>query len=195
MVLGATLGARSFFILSRPHTWNEPGAWLKFWQGGMVSYGGLLGSLLALHLFRKGKKLSTLPLLDLLAPSFLLAWALGRLGCFLNWHGEGGTPSDLPWAVEVAGQSYHPVMLYTSALLALAWAILETWRGKELGTRTAWTALAYSSVRLLCDTWRHYEAPHLLTLSRLACLGLLALGLALLLQSRRIPQTHVESVS
>ena len=58
-------------------------------------------------------KIRPLDILDLAAPCIALAQAIGRWGNYFNSEAHGG-PTDLPWAVTVNGQTYHPTFLYES---------------------------------------------------------------------------------
>ena len=72
---------------------------------------------------RKGIRL--LPVLDAIAPTVLVAQAIGRWG---NWFNQElfGRPTDLPWALEIdaahrpAGYArattFHPTFLYEFAV-------------------------------------------------------------------------------
>lgn len=71
-------------------------------KGGLVIYGGFLGGIAGLAAFVVKEKVPPLPLFDLVAPSFLLGLAIGRIGCFLNGCCFGGQ-CDLPWAVRFPG--------------------------------------------------------------------------------------------
>ncbi len=80
-------------------------------QGGLVIYGGFLGGIGGLVVFVIKEKLPALRLFDLVAPSFLLGLAIGRIGCFLNGCCFGGV-CDLPWAVRFPAGSppyFHQV--------------------------------------------------------------------------------------
>jgi phosphatidylglycerol:prolipoprotein diacylglycerol transferase len=51
--------------------------------------------------------------LDLAAPGFAAAQAIGRWGNYFNQEAHGG-PTELPWAIVVDGQTVHPTFLYES---------------------------------------------------------------------------------
>lgn len=178
MVLASLIGARLAFLISRPDLWGQD--WWKFWQGGMVSYGGLLGALIALcvPLVRSTKDAGAV--LDSLTPCLLAGWGVGRIGCFLNWIGEEGTRSQAPWAVMVDGLTYHPVTLYMSALCLLGAALF--WRPTH---GTAAKGLCYFAItRWFTDFFRDYEPNYLRTASQLTCLALLVIGILLLTRKR-----------
>ena len=73
----------------------------KIYEGGLVFYGGLTASIIAIVVYTKIKKLPVLKTIDIVAYAFALGVACGRIGCFLNgccW-GDVCSP-DLIWAVS-----------------------------------------------------------------------------------------------
>ncbi len=118
----AFLGARLFFVLSHleeytPLSWNL----LKFWQGGIVLYGGLLGGLLGGYAFCRFKKISFPKFSDPVALGLASGLTLSRLGCFAAGCCYG-KPTNLPWGIAFnnpetlarpAHAALHPTQLYS----------------------------------------------------------------------------------
>ena len=77
---------------------------LNFTGGGLVIYGALFGSAAAFLAFCWFKRLPTLAVADLIAPSLALGQSLGRVGCFLSGCCYGGT-TDSSWAVTFPWES------------------------------------------------------------------------------------------
>lgn len=181
MVLGAGVGARLVYLAIHPDLWSNPYDWLRFWEGGMVSYGGLGGGLMGLYLFRRLGKLPQISYYNEIAPNLLIGWGVGRLGCFLTWHGEEGTPSDLPWAVEVGTQSYHPATLYLSIVLILGGLVLR----RSQNERALHTLMYYSLARGALDNFRVYYPESLRWASQLACSVLFLASVSLILIAKK----------
>lgn len=99
MILPGILGARVFYIIQYREDFNTISSLLNFTKGGLVVYGSVIGGVVGLLVFVVRHKLPLLATCDLMAPSFMLGLAIGRLGCFLNGCCFGGV-CDLPWAVE-----------------------------------------------------------------------------------------------
>ncbi len=119
---------------------------LRFWEGGLVWYGAVLGASAAAIWIVRRSQLAGRALADLLAPSVALGHAFGRMGCFL----AGccfGQPCALAWAARFPAGSpaweqqralglvgawadsslpVHPTQLYEAAgellLFLLLWA-------------------------------------------------------------------------
>ena len=94
---------------------------LYVWRGGLGIWGAIaLGAVgVAIGAHRKGIRL--LPVLDVMAPTVLVAQALGRWG---NWFNQElfGKPTTLPWGLEISRDNrppgyeqyatFHPTFLY-----------------------------------------------------------------------------------
>ncbi|HUT92006.1 MAG TPA: prolipoprotein diacylglyceryl transferase family protein [Thermoguttaceae bacterium] len=104
------IGARAFYVIEywddfpRGSVGETLSAIIDVTQGGLVVYGSLIGAILGLAACIYRYKMPPLATLDLVAPSFVLGMAIGRLGCFLNGCCFGGV-CDLPWAVEFPADS------------------------------------------------------------------------------------------
>jgi len=90
LFVGGLLGARLAYILHENPTsvlevlYQLP----RIWDGGIILYGSVLGGLasyaLAYWLVFRKQGISTLKLMDVIAPSIAVGLCLGRIGCFLN---------------------------------------------------------------------------------------------------------------
>ncbi|KAA1042464.1 prolipoprotein diacylglyceryl transferase [Macrococcus equipercicus] len=94
-------------------------------NGGIAIHGGLIGAFSTGFILAKRKNLSFFQLADIVAPSIILAQAIGRWGNFMNQEAHGGEVSRtfleqlmLPeWIINqmnVGGTYYHPTFLYES---------------------------------------------------------------------------------
>ncbi len=123
-----------------------------------------------------------LRLADAVAPTLLVAQAIGRLG---NWFNQElyGSPTTLPWGLRIddahlpAGSTYppgtlfHPTFLY-EALWNLAGAVLLVWIGRRMvarsgvtGGRLLWIYLmVYTAGRVWIEMLRIDEAETILGL-------------------------------
>ncbi|HKZ29380.1 MAG TPA: prolipoprotein diacylglyceryl transferase, partial [Acidimicrobiia bacterium] len=124
-VVAGVLGARIAYVAPRFAEITDRGFWRLFaiWEGGLALYGGLTaGVIVGVWLVYRNK--GDVPtMLDAAAIGIPLAQAVGRWGNYFNQE-LFGTPSDLPWAVEIADRfrpaefadsaTFHPVFLYES---------------------------------------------------------------------------------
>jgi phosphatidylglycerol:prolipoprotein diacylglycerol transferase len=82
--------------------------------GGLTIYGAVLGAALGIWVYSKFSDFQFGYIADLLAPSVILAQAIGRVGCTINGCCYG-MPTSLPWGVVYT----HPDSFAYSASLAL----------------------------------------------------------------------------
>jgi phosphatidylglycerol:prolipoprotein diacylglycerol transferase len=140
----------------------------ELWQlniDGLSLWGGLLGGGVVAFARLRSKRdpARRRRMLDGVAPNLALGIAVGRLGAFLDGHGQG-VPADLPWATQYAsrlaatpdfGVGRHPAQLY-DALVALGlFAVLSTLpRGWPAGSRLALFGVLYGVARVLLGAVR-----------------------------------------
>ena len=136
IIIGAIVGSRiAYIIINHDHFINDPLAVFKLWEGGLVFYGGVIGSVTATYICVKKYKLDFWPFADILAPGVALGHAFGRIGCLLAGCCYGAA-TDVPWAVTFhnaasiapAGIALHPTQLYSSLNEFLIFAILTAIR-------------------------------------------------------------------
>src|SRR5699024_10382503 len=85
------LGARLYYVLFKwEYYLQNPSQILAIWNGGIAIYGGLIAGGLVVFWYARKKELSISLLLDILAPSVLLAQSIGRWGNFINQEAHGG---------------------------------------------------------------------------------------------------------
>ena len=108
------IGARLYYVV---FNWSMyEGDFLKIINlrlGGLAIHGGLIFGIAAAVILCAVWKIRPLNVMDLAVPGVALAQAIGRWGNYFNSEAHGG-PTDLPWAVTVNGQTYHPTFLYES---------------------------------------------------------------------------------
>jgi phosphatidylglycerol---prolipoprotein diacylglyceryl transferase len=85
VLIAAIVGSRVYFILVNwggPEGYGaHPGNILKFWTGGLVFYGGLLGSVGTSIWYARTHKINFLRLADVGMPTISIGQFFGRLGC------------------------------------------------------------------------------------------------------------------
>jgi phosphatidylglycerol---prolipoprotein diacylglyceryl transferase len=98
-VLGGVLGAKIYYIfLNWPQLLEDPRA-LIFSRGGMVWYGGFAGAAIFCIWEVKRSKLPLAKVADLHAAPLAIAYAVGRVGCFLVGD-DYGRPTDAWFGIK-----------------------------------------------------------------------------------------------
>ena len=115
------VGARAFHVIyEMPEYYiKKPMEIFKFWNGGFVFYGGVIGAAISTALYTRLKKLDVKKILSTFAPIIPLGYAIGRFATLLSGSGYG-RPSSLPWAIiyptgteAPAGIALHPTPIYS----------------------------------------------------------------------------------
>ncbi|MBQ6495796.1 MAG: prolipoprotein diacylglyceryl transferase [Firmicutes bacterium] len=113
-VPAAIIGARAYYVLFNWESYSgDIVKILNLRGGGLAVHGGLLLGFAVAALLCYFWRVRPLNLMDLCVPAIALAQSIGRWGNYFNGEAHGG-PTDLPWAVIINGQTYHPTFLYES---------------------------------------------------------------------------------
>ncbi|AOY77438.1 prolipoprotein diacylglyceryl transferase [Clostridium formicaceticum] len=113
-VPAAVIGARLYYVVFKWDYYGQnPISILRIRQGGLAIHGAIIFGVLAGYLFCRYKGIGFWQMADICAPSIILGQAIGRWGNYFNQEAYG-TPTDLPWAIEVDGVMVHPTFLYES---------------------------------------------------------------------------------
>ncbi len=147
--VGGILGAKLYYVgLHWEHLVADPLGTLTS-RAGLVWYGGFIGGVIAYFIFIKRRGLPMAKMFDATAPALAIAYATGRVGCFLvgddyglptdAWYGiafpDGAPPSTAGYfrslGVEIAAHipdsavlAVHPTQLYEIFLGLVMFAIL-----------------------------------------------------------------------
>ena len=89
------IGARLFHLLEYPREFIQNPAAMIFSRDGFSIYGGLIVGAVAGAVFLKKRAVPITPMLDALAPSMILGYGIGRLGCQISGDGDWGTAANM----------------------------------------------------------------------------------------------------
>jgi phosphatidylglycerol---prolipoprotein diacylglyceryl transferase len=202
IVLGVIAGGRLGYVLFYDplHYLGHPLDIVKTWDGGMSFHGGFLGVVAAAWAYgrRIGSGLDRM--LDLGATCTPVGLFLGRLANFVNAE-LYGRATEMPWGMVFPGDNTglvrHPSQLYEAllegVLLFLAVRFF-THRKQALacaGRASGVFALGYGLSRILVEFFREPD-KHIgtiggvFTMGMILSLPLVAVGVWLLLRSRRL---------
>jgi phosphatidylglycerol---prolipoprotein diacylglyceryl transferase len=160
------IGARLYYVA---FAWEQfsgnPIRILYVWEGGVAIYGALLGGLLGVWLNSRRKKISLPALLDMIAPSVILAQAMGRWGNYFNAEAFGEQVTSpawqfFPFAVLIQGAeggTWHlATFFYESAWDFVTFLILMAFRKRMVrrGDVFLWYVLLYGAGRAVVEGLR-----------------------------------------
>ncbi|MYB94818.1 prolipoprotein diacylglyceryl transferase [Candidatus Poribacteria bacterium] len=130
--IGGVIGAKIYSaLLDGQITFEE-----LFSTAGLVWYGGFIGGCLGVLIVVLYSPNPTLPTIDIIGPTLLLGYGIGRIGCFLAGDGDYGPPSDLPWAMAFPNGTVpteipvHPTPIYETLISFTFFGILWSQRRK-----------------------------------------------------------------
>lgn len=162
IVIAAFIGARLFYVFFSDWDYfrSNPIDIFKLWQGGMASFGGIIGAVIASVVYAKIKKLDFVKYADLFMYAFPLGWGIGRIGCFIN-HLHPGRLSTLPIAVAFPdGARLDMGLLESLALFALfGVVVLLSRKPRPDGFYLALVMVSYGTIRFLLDFLRASDLP------------------------------------
>lgn len=156
-LIAGVLGARLLFLLQEPKT---------FWQNvfkwqfqGLTSFGGLIAGAIAVLLWARKRKIALPNVIDLAAPAFLAAHAVGRIGCLLNGCCFGHQcPPGTWYGVHVEGtKALHvPAQLFDSAMNVAAVGLLLWIERRNVAplVLTGWGLVLHGLARFVYEFWR-----------------------------------------
>lgn len=138
----AILCARLYYVIFEWSYYKDnPSEILNIRQGGLAIHGAILGALITGYIMTRVKNIGFLDVLDTIAPSFIIAQAIGRWGNFFNQEAHGGMVSEkfisyFPEFIQrgmfIGDQYYHPTFLYESIWNIIVFIILMVLSRKNL---------------------------------------------------------------
>ncbi len=149
VVIFGILGARLYYCLFNYQVYKHDLLEVfKVWNGGLAIHGGIIAGIITIIVFAKKKNIKPLLLTDLIAPSLILAQAIGRWGNFFNSEAHGPAtsfaflesltiiPKFIIRGMRIDGIYYHPTFYYESLWCLLGFIILISikWFIKNLKT-------------------------------------------------------------
>ena len=120
MICGFIGGRLMHVFYERPgYYFRDPLQIIKFWQGGFVFYGGVLGAAIPSILYLRLRQQNIKSWLNFMTPIIALGYTMGRFATLLSGSGFG-KPSHLPWAIVYPpgpeappGIPLHPTPIYS----------------------------------------------------------------------------------
>ncbi|HFI0107457.1 TPA: prolipoprotein diacylglyceryl transferase [Streptococcus suis] len=160
------IGARIYYVA---FSWSEYKDNLlsvfAIWNGGIAIYGGLITGAIVLYFFTRHRFINTLDFLDVVAPSVMIAQAIGRWGNFFNQEAYGKSVDSLNYLpafirdqMYIDGAYRQPTFLFESLWNLLGFGLICVLRRRphllKQGEITAFYLIWYGFGRLLIEGLR-----------------------------------------
>jgi phosphatidylglycerol:prolipoprotein diacylglycerol transferase len=207
-LIGGVLGARLLFILQ-----EHPKDWYSLQFAGLTSFGGIIGGLAVFLIWGWLAKIPLRAFLDVVAPAFLVAHAIGRVGCLLNGCCFGNACPGLPWGIP-AGENHvisHPAQAYDTLMNLAAFGILLGWEKVghfKFGQTFSAMLILHGLTRFIYEFWRAGTVEQVekglasstywdrlpITQAQAAAGVLILLGIILFFVYSRKPAMHREAI-
>lgn len=213
-LIGGIVGAKIYYVLLY---WERTAAdpiGMIFSRGGIVWYGGLIGGVIGVSWMVRRRGVRIPLAADAVAPGVALAYAIGRIGCFLVGD-DYGRPTDSWVGIEfprglpptTAGNlrrfgaevdpgipdtqllAVHPTQLYETGISLIVFFVL--WKLRRHPHRQGWLfglwLAAAGAERLFIEFFRAKDDRFLgpFTLAQAISVLLVAAGVAVVLRCRR----------
>lgn len=160
------IGARIYYVA---FSWSDYKdnilSVFAIWNGGIAIYGGLITGAIILYFFTQYRFIKTLDFLDVVAPSVMLAQAIGRWGNFFNQEAYGKAVDSLNYLpgfirdqMYIDGAYRQPTFLFESLWNLLGFVVICILRRRpkllKQGEITAFYLIWYGCGRLLIEGLR-----------------------------------------
>jgi phosphatidylglycerol:prolipoprotein diacylglycerol transferase len=98
-LVAGVVGAKLFSVFENFGAFLDDPMGELFSSAGLTFYGGLLLAILSIWVYVRRKNIPFIRVADAAAPSLILAYGIGRIGCQLAGDGDYGIPTDVSWAM------------------------------------------------------------------------------------------------
>ena len=188
IVVFGILGARIYYVVFNFGLYkNDLVDIFKIWNGGLAIHGGIIAGFITLVAYCKMNHLKILRMTDIIAPSLLIAQAIGRWGNFFNSEAHGPVttlenlqrlhiPSFVIKGMNIDGIYYHPTFFYESLWCLLGFIIIllirKYYKYLKCGQLSCFYFMWYGAGRLFIESLRtdslmlgHFKVAQLVSLT------------------------------
>lgn len=193
VIMSTVVGARLLYVIVWWKYFGEhPLDIFKVWEGGLVFYGGLIGSVIGGALWIRHKKIPFLEIADICMPFVSLAHAIGRIGCYYNACCYGRENEHYGVIFPAIGDNikHMPTQLYESVLNFLNFVVLILIfknKNRKTGDVLFMYSLNYGVIRFIIELFRgdpERGTVMLLSTSSFISLFMIVIGIAGLIYLR-----------
>lgn len=161
--IAGVIGARLGYVIEFWSAYqNDLGAIFALNLNTLSPLAGVLTGVLAAYLYARRKSMANRKLLDALTPGSIIFAAGMALADLASGDGYG-SPSSLPWAIELWGELRHPTQVYQLiAVIVIGFIVMRSSRPFGLpvargifdGARFGLFVALYAAARLIVEAFR-----------------------------------------
>lgn len=152
----AIIGARLYYVIFEFNRFESVWDMINVRDGGLAIHGGIILGTIVAFFFAKKRNIKFITLADIVTIFLPLAQAIGRWGNFINNEAFGAT-TDVPWALIIDGQKYHPTFFYESVgnmIIFLSLWFIYRKKNPNAGTTTSLYLIGYGIIRFFIEGLR-----------------------------------------
>lgn len=204
----AIVGARIYYIIFSGQSYTFVEA-IAIWNGGMAIYGGIIGGIIGLILYSVIRNKNLLQITDIVAPSLIIAQAIGRWGNFANQEVYGQVVTDtaqqwFPFAVyiERLGEWHYAMFFYESMLCLIGFILLMFLfqKTKSYGIVTAAYLIFYGIERFILEGMRQeseilFISGTKIPISQVVSIGFVIAGITILVVLQILARKRVHAIA
>lgn len=168
IILGI-FGARIYYVVfNYSYYLSNPIEIFDIRNGGLAIHGGLIAGAIFVYFYTKKYNLNFIRILDIIAPSILIAQSCGRWGNFFNQEAYGSMttlstlksmhiPNFIIKGMNIDGNYYFPTFYFESICCLIGFIILMILRKRKtlkLGTISGVYLIWYGVVRFFIESLR-----------------------------------------
>lgn len=207
IILGI-LGARLYYVIfNYSYYLSNPIEIFDIRNGGLAIHGGLIIGAIFIYFYTKKYNLNFIRILDIIAPSILIAQACGRWGNFFNQEAYGSMttlstlksmhiPKFIIDGMNIDGNYYFPTFYFESICCLIGFIILLIIRKKKnlkLGTISAIYLIWYGVVRFFIESLRTDSLMLFnLKMAQIVSIFGIILGIVILIVSKKKKINYME---
>ena len=105
-------GSKLLYIFENLDVFFKNPTQVTFSSGGFTFLGGLILSFVISWIYIKKREYNFLRTADAVAPSLIIAYGIGRIGCHLAGDGDYGIPTTLPWGINYENGIVPPAHIF-----------------------------------------------------------------------------------
>lgn len=163
------LGARVYYVVFNiSYYLNNLFEIINIRNGGLAIHGGIISAIIFIYYYTKKHKLNFIRILDIIAPSVIIAQSIGRWGNFFNQEAYGKAvsvsrlynlhiPKFIINGMKIDGIYYYPTFYFESIWCIIGFIImilLRKYKNLKLGTLTGFYLMFYSFGRFFIEALR-----------------------------------------